>query len=281
MQHAFSAFNSQVFSTFYHGPVIFGFENGEYLNLLQDVIATEWQRKFFIKGNPRFNLLTSVSYAHYKHQTSDNSITAFSYYGPSLKTEFNYYLPTVQYPFLSKRQIAIGLNYFKSLDATFDFVIYGASLKLATNLLQENLGFKTQIIYRHQKGNLPPYKSVGVDRFYEFDIPRDYLFTKPVRGLREDVPGHTLLWNSTEFLYLLAKKTNLKILFLPINNLAVQLFLDYAQVQDQKTSTVYSYGTELSFGDGILRQGVGYATSENSSGIRSKQFFLHLSLLLP
>ena len=128
---------------------------------------------------------------------------------------------------------------------------------------------------------MPPYQINGVDRFYEFDLPRDYTFTRPIRGLREDINGSGLLWNSSEIIYLIDDKTGYKLISLPINNVTAQLFFDYARIQAETDKTVYSYGAELSFGESLLRLGAGYAEVLNSLQKKSQTYYLRLSLVLP
>ncbi len=48
VQHLLKTFNGQLLTTYYHGPVIFGFEDGRYLHLLQDVFALDWQYQRYI-----------------------------------------------------------------------------------------------------------------------------------------------------------------------------------------------------------------------------------------
>jgi len=281
VQHSLNTFNGQLFSTYYHGPVIFGFENGKYLELQQDIIAGEWHKKFYLGGNPRFHLGTSISYAHYDYSSLKESLNPFKFHGPSLKAQLSYLLPTRYYPALPKRQVSFKAEYFKSLENIYNFSILGLSLKLGTNLYWEKFGFKTHTVYLLQKGELPPYKTVGVDRFFEFDLPRDYIFSRPIRGLREDISGTELIWNSTEFIYLIDDKTNFKLISLPINNFALQVFLDYAQIRNEKIISVHSYGSELSFGENILRMGMGYAVSSSSNHEKTEKIYWRLSLIIP
>jgi len=281
VQHLLKAFNGQLLTTYYHGPVIFGFEDGRYLHLLQDVAAVDWQYQWYLSGNPRTRLSSSVSYARYAHKSSKNNLTDYSYHGPALSVSFDYLLPTKSYPALPKRQFSLSAEYFKSLESEYDFSIWGAAIKLATNLFKEDIGIKTHSVFLQQRGVLPAYKSVGVDRFYEFDLPRDYIFSRPIRGLRADISGEQLFWNSTEIVYLIDEHTPYKVIFLPITNLTFSTFLDYAQVQGDQVYRAYSWGGELSFGENGLRLGFGYARIQDHLHYFSEQYYGRISLILP
>ncbi len=281
LQHTVKVFNGQWLSTFYHGPVIFGFNGNEYLHLQQDMASIAWQRKYYISGNPRFWLDATFSYTHHKSGAPGREIKSSAWHGPGLYAQVQYLLPSRYYPALPKRQFAAGAGYTKSLDARYNFSLLQFSLTLASHIIREDIGFRNRSVYIKQNGTMPPYQINGVDRFYEFDLPRDYTFTRPIRGLREDINGSGLLWNSSEIIYLIDDKTGYKLISLPINNVALQLFFDYARVQTQTDKTVYSYGAELSFGESLLRLGAGYAEVLNSLQKKSQTYYLRLSLVLP
>lgn len=281
IQHNLGIFNGQLLSTFYHGPVIFGFNGNAYLHLQQDVASVSWQRKYFIDGNPRFRLDATLSYAHHKSGAPDRNIKNAIWHGPGISARFQYLLPSRYYPALPKRQFSAGFGYSKSFDVQYNFSILRLSLTLASNIIREDVGFKNRTVYLKQAGEMPPYQTLGVDRFYEFDLPRDFIYTQPVRGLREDIRGNSLFWNSTDLIYLIDEKTGLKLISLPINNLSAQLFFDYALVRAQTDKTVYSYGGELSFGESLLRLGAGYAEAVHVTRQKSQTYYFRLSLTLP
>ncbi len=281
VQHTLKIFNGQLLSNFYHGPVIFGFNGNEYLHLQQDVASIAWQRKYFIAGNPRFWLEATFSYTHHKSGAPGRGIKSSLWHGPGISAQLQYLLPSRYYPALPKRQFSAGAGYSKSLDAPYNFSIVQLSLTVASNIIREDVGFKNRTVYLKQTGKMPPYQTSGVDRFYEFDLPRDFTFSRPIRGLREDINGSGLLWNSAEIIYLINAKTGLKLISLPINNVTAQLFFDYARVQAQTDKTVYSYGAELSFGESLLRLGAGYAEVFNSFEEKSQTYYFRLSLALP
>lgn len=281
VQHLLKAFNGQFLTTYYHGPVIFGFEDGRYLHLLQDIAVIDWQYQWYLKGNPRTRIGSSISYSHYAHKSSKTSFTDYSYHGPTLRISFNYLLPTKAYPALPKRQFTLSTEYFKSLKNQNDFSILGLSLKLATNLIREDLGIKVNSVYLKQQGTLPSYKSVGVDRFYEFDLPRDYIFSRTIRGLRADLSGKELFWNSTELVYLIDEYTPYKLIILPVTNLTFSTFLDFAEIKGNEDYRAYSWGGEMSFGEDGLRFGFGYARVKDHLKHFSTQYYGRISLIMP
>ncbi len=281
IQHTLNVFNGQLLSMFYHGPVIFGFNGNKYLHLQQDVASVAWQRRFFIRGNPRLSFDAAFSYTHYKSGAPGRNIKTSAWHGPGFSATLNYLLPSRYYPALPKRQFATGIGFTKSMAAQYNFSIFQSSLTFASNIFVEEFGIKNRTVYIKQNGEMPPYQFSGVDRFYEFDVPRDFIFTRPIRGLREDITGNGLLWNSSEIIYLIDDKTGLKLISLPINNVTAQLFFDYAQIEAQTKKTVYSYGGEIGFGESLIRLGIGYANAFDSRDKKNQTYYFRLSLVLP
>ena len=155
------------------------------------------------------------------------------------------------------------------------------NLNLGSNLFSESLGFNTRLTAINKHGNLPPLKSIGIDRFYEYDFPRDFKYTRPIRGIRKDIDSDRLYWSSTELTYFLSERTGLKLLFLPMNNLTIKGFLDYAALGSGKENQVYSYGGEISFGESIYRAGFGIAKGKNNDSITDTEYYFRLSLFTP
>ena len=282
--HNLTALNSLFSTTYYHGPVIFSHQNGSYIEMYQDIGEFSQSKKLFINGNRRFTTIMTLAYTgyHYKLEESlPDTPNDYGYHGPSIRINLGYLLPTKQYPFLAKRHMNLSLKYFKSLNYQYDFGISEVNLTLASNLFSESLGFNTRMTAINKHGNLPALKSIGIDRFYEYDFPRDFRYTRPIRGIRKDIDSDHLYWTSTEVVYLLSERTGLKILFLPMDNLAIKGFFDYASLGSGKNNQVYSYGGEVSFGESIYRAGFGIAEG-NCEGIKTDQeYYVRISLYIP
>jgi len=280
VQHTLRMFNQTWTGAYYHGPVFLLNDNGRYFNLYQDLGGVQWLGNFFIAGNSRLRLRPQTGYL-YTHAFFDESdagaAQAVDFHGVQAALYFDYLLPTRYYPVLPKRQAGIGGFAFHSFDKQYDFTTLGVDVKLATNLLREDAGIKTRAVYMTQTGFIPPFKQVGVDRFFEFDLPRDYTYTLPVRGVRQDIYGASLLWASTELTYFWKEHSGYKLIFIPLNNVAFSVFADWAQVRASSVSTVYSYGLQTSFGDNGLRFGAGYARTYANQ----ESFFMRVSLNLP
>lgn len=284
LTHGLVLFNSNWFSTYFHGPVIFSHQNGEYISLYQDIASLEWNRKYFIRGNDRLTFTPSLTYSGYYYQLQDQLTgipDRFGFHGPALALRMSYWLPTSYYPALPKRLVELSFRYFKSFDRSHDFGVSQTDIKLATNLIREELGLQTRFTLINKHGPLPPLKVIGVDRFYDFDIPRDFKYTKPLRGVRQDFNGDALYWISTDLVYFVTKNSGYSILFLPINNLAVSAFWDAAMVPGAKKQTAMGYGAELSFGEDLYRLGLGYARARYPDHSRENSLLLRISLFLP
>jgi len=284
LAHVIRFYNLNFSSLYYHGPVIFSHQNSDYTEMARDLAAIDIGRKFYISGNERWVVYPSFAFAwnHFNIlESSDQLDENFSYNQIRIGMSFEYFLPTRLYPLLPKKQIGFHAYLFQSLSSGYDYNIYELGLFGGTNLILENLGIKSEVRFLKQTGNLPPLQSVGIDRFYETNIPRDFGFTRPVRGVREYIGGSKLLWSSSELIFLLAKQTPLKLLFFPINNLAISGFFDFARITSQKNFDVYGYGGEITFGDNYLRFGAGYAIGKLSNDKTIKEYYLRLGVSLP
>jgi len=132
-----------------------------------------------------------------------------------------------------------------------------------------------------QKGNLPSLQTVGVDRFFWIDVPRDFGYTRPVRGIKEDLGGNQLLWSSSELVFFISRVTPFKLLFIPIDNLALNVFFDFARVRSNIFQEVHGYGIELTAGNMYFRWGAGYAKGKHSNGERTDQVYFRLAVIIP
>lgn len=283
LTHSLKFYNSDWLTSLYHGPVIFSHKNERYIELYQSMGGIDWIKRWYPGGNPRAFIQFSAAYSWHRQQLNETIAgvpSQFSYHGPQLSCSFKYLLPTRLYPALPKRQFAMELSAFQSLNKKYDFRIVEAQLSFASNLIVEEFGLKAQGCLIHSAGALPPFKTVGIDRYYELDIPRDYTFSRTLRGVREDITGKQLYWSSAELLYLIDERTGYDLLILPIDNLAVNAFFDYAGVVDGKTKQAYSYGGELSFGGALARLALGYAVGRRSDETTDQRLYGRLTLFL-
>ena len=282
-QHQISMFSNRFTTVAYHGPIFFS-DEGNPLDFYHSLVAFQWQKPFYIQGNSRLSFLPAVDYvySYNRFRKPDPSRERnFKYSGPTVSFEFKYLLPTRYFPAVAKRYLHLSGRYFKSLSTPYRFSVLQLSAQAGINLILEELGLKTRIAYLRADGKRPPLKSVGIDKYFEYDLPRDYTYTRTIRGLRQNIYGTALLWNSTELTYFLQERSGLKLLALPMNNLAISLFGDYARVQQRNWAEVYSYGAEFSFGENGLRLGAGYARVNDLSRQWTNHYFLRLSVTVP
>ena len=278
------AWNSFFSLGYYHGPVIFAYyENGQIVSK-QDIGNFTWEKPLNISGNNRLTLSPALSYS-YRHFIITKKYVgvpeAYSYNGPTAGLSFDYNLPTSFFPALAKRRFNLSAYYFNSFDATYKFSISEIDMTAATNVFSERIGIMATGTYLNQNGNFPLENGVGIDGYYELDMPRDFTYTRTVRGVSRNIYGKNLLWASGEVIYYLAKNSQMLLLFLPITNLTINGFYDYARVENGMTNEVYSYGAQLSFGEGPLRFGAGYAESFYNGNRDDTQFYWRISLLVP
>ncbi len=285
VNHYLKALNSDWITTLYHGPVLSSFDDGRYYTLYQDIANVQWARSIYLNGRSRWLLRPALDYSVYHHKWVDQLPGApetFQYHGPGASLQLRYLLPTRFYPVLPKRLWRLSADIFKSIDQHYDFTVYQLGLKLASNLIIEEFGWQGHLDYLKQTGQMPPLKSLGIDRYYQLGIPRDYKFSRVVRGLREDIYGSEMVWTSQNLSWVVKENTGLTILTYPVNNLMLTAFLDYARIdQADKDSDAYGYGGELSFGPSLMRVGLGYAFGHGVERDRTEEAYIRLSFYLP
>lgn len=282
--HLIKLYNFQVSNSFYHGPAIFSYKNDRYLQVAEDIYSFDLRRAFYLRGNSRFLLLPQIGfeYAAYHFLQKEAGYPQNSaFQGLRLALQFKSSLPTTLRPAISKRLVEASAAYFHSFSQRYNFDIKQAHLKLAKSIYREELGLSAEASWIEAGGKLPPLKRLGIDRFYQLNIPRDILETKTIRGVSEDISGDRLLWASFNATYLLQKSTSWKLLFLPINNVTISAFYDFARVRRQREVDVQGYGAELGFGDALLRWSVGYAAGKGISREEKRQIYGRISLYLP
>ncbi len=279
--HIFRAWNQTFTTSYYHGPVIFSFEEDKYVQTYQDVFSFNWSRPWNTGGNPRVILRPSLSYNgyHYKMKEIRPFLPKnYSYHGPSADFSFKYVLPTKYGAALYKRYAYGRVNFFQSLEPAYNFNITQLDMHLATNIIWEELGLKTRFNYTTTSGSLPPLNRMGIDRFFGIDVPRDLTYTKTVRGVREDLSAKRMSWASAELTYMLAEQSSMKLLFLPLKLLSITAFTDYARLENNKTFNILGYGAEITFGWDFIRLGAGYAIGRDSSQKKNEEFYMRIIL---
>lgn len=285
LSHSLRIADMDIFSNYYHGPVIFAFNDAEYQEIVRDYGSIGLSRKRFIGGNPRLPYRLSLYYALDRLDPEDES-RSILYHGPEWSVNWEYRLPSLYFPAVPKRHISLAANIFKSIAADHDFTIYQATSRLGSQLFLEEFGISTALSYVHAAGDLPGLQAVGIDRYYQYNVPRDLRYTRTVRGVGTDLYGETLYWSSTELSYFLSGSTPFTLLFLPVRNVALSAFMDAARVEGPYKSgsdgiDATGYGIELSFGEDGLRFAGGFARSKIEGSRESDKAYLRISLYLP
>ncbi len=278
------AYNSYFSLNYYHGPVIFPYyEHGEFV-AKQDIGGFSWAKPINIWGSRRLSFSPTASYTYRNIKTKKDYTdipSQFSYHGASAGIDLDYNLPTAFYPALAKRRFNLSMIYFNSFESKYKFSISEINMTIASDILSERLGIMATGSYLYQNGAFPLEYGVGIDSYYELDMPRDFTYTRTVRGVNRNIYGNKLLWTSGEVIYYLTQKSPMMLLFLPINNLTINGFYDYAKIENGNGEEVYSYGAQLSFGDGPLRLGAGYVESFYNGAKDDIQYYWRISLLIP
>ncbi|MGD9489866.1 MAG: hypothetical protein AB7W47_17725 [Calditrichaceae bacterium] len=278
--HSINLYNLRLFSGYYHGPVIFSNNGDKDIEMYEDIASFGISRRNYIHGNHRLSYTGSVAYQLNDYDIKDPSVS-YTYHGPELSFDLRYLLPTSLYPAVPKKEFGLTIKYFKSVRNEWDFDIRQADLVLGHKLFAERLGFRSRFSAVSLSGQLPPLQGTGIDRFYEYDFSRDFRYTKSLPGIREDIIGKNLVWNFNEVIYFLQKNSSLKLLFIPVKNIAVSGFYGYANVSSPGEWNMNTYGGELSFGGQFFRAGFGYASARVIDFSENETFFIRLTFYRP
>ncbi len=278
--HYLRAFELEWPSFYYHGPVFFSFDGDEYRTLYRDIISMGAHRTRYIGGNSFAPWTASIDYA-WQRFYGDDILEDFQFHGPLLSLGAAWRLPSRYDPFLPERSIGARVSLFRSLEADYPFSVYDAELNAATSFLSPQFGLQTKLVYTALDGDIPPLIGTGIDRFYEYAIPRDLRFSRTIRGVREDIYGDRLLYGTVQLNYLLTERSGLVLLVLPMNNILLSAFGDGARVSANGEINIYSYGAEITFGDGPVRFGAGYALGKVEGMEEDERFFLRFKLFTP
>jgi hypothetical protein len=281
LNHVIKCCNLDFTSILYQGPVFFTFEQGSHVKLIRRYAGIITAKPVYLSGNPRFMLNPSFACAwqnyNARNALPENS-SKTSYGILRAGTSLHYHKPTKLYPFLAKRQVYLSGYLHKAID----FTIYSSDLILGTNMVSELIGIKTNLSWLKKSGSIPPLQILGIDRFYQTNIPRDFGYTKTVRAIREDIAGNEMVWSSSELICVWPGRTPLRLLFIPLNNLAFSLFYDHAFIRTALTDhTVFGYGLESTFGTMHFRYGLGYARGRYSDGSYSDEVYVRFALTIP
>ncbi len=283
LAHMIRTFDMDILNVYYHGPLIFSQRNGTRVDYLRDLAAVQFTKPVWPGGDKRcaFFPRIGVSWQQFKLKEVLPAVPRLTSFGTvRIGAAFEYHQPTKLYPFLPRKQFGLSFYWNKSFSGDTDFSVFEINTSLSHNLLLENLGLKLLGSWIKQQGQLPPLQFVGTDRFFETNIPRDFGFTRTVRGVREDNAGDELLWGSAEVNFFLAKKTPFRLLFLPLSGMAVTGFIDYARISGIAKNEIYSYGYELTFGDPGLRFGGGFARGRQADGSHHGRYYIRITLTM-
>ncbi len=282
--------NMYISSFYYHGPVIFNTDKDTQFKLDRDYLALEISRLIFLQGNNRYSISPSLALSWERYDPSealpaageDMAIQDPEQYTMSrIGMRYEYHLPTRLYPLLAEKKIGGYFYFHQSLQPHLKFQIQDLGLEAATDLFLSNLGLHTRIHYLKNTGDNPPFQILGIDRFYQYDFPRDLGYTRPIRGINRDISGRELCWTSNELILYLMEHTPFVLLILPVENLAVHGYVDYAWLKNIQIQEIYSYGTEITFGSTYLRLGAGYAWSKLPGEQMDQTIYMKVGLSMP
>jgi len=284
LNHLIKFKDMNISTLYYHGPVIFTTGTDTWFSLNRDLAAVDINKNFYLNGNSRYLFTPSLAFNwdHFRPTDNYGSINQPAHYAMGrLGARVEYYLPTRLSPLIAQKKLSGYAYFYQSLGSDYVFQVRDFGLEAGSNLFLENLGLKTRIHYLKNTGDSPPFQILGIDRFYQFDFPRDFGYTRPVRGIHHDISGRELWWSSSEIIFHLLERTPFRLIILPVDNLAWHTFLDYAWLRNTRVQKIFSYGFELTFGSTFLRLGTGYAWSKLPGNKMDQTIYLKMGLSLP
>jgi len=281
LSHMIRLYDLEFNSVYYHGPVFFSFEEGTWIESVRDYAALQIGKRYNPAGNPRWFLYPRIGIGWEQIDVIDKNYK-YALLPLNIGANIGYFLPTKTYPLIARREFGFGASIFKIIDKEFDHTVIVSNLKMATNLFIENLAIRNKFSFLRVTGDMPPNHPFGIDRFYNYDLPRDFGFTRTIRGIKEDINGRQLYWNSTELTFLALQSTPFKLIMIPLNNITFNAFFDYAKIQrDPGQVELYGYGIETGFGPVNVRFNTGFSISKNQNSETDQQLYFRISILLP
>ncbi|HED11045.1 MAG TPA: hypothetical protein ENJ10_10180 [Caldithrix abyssi] len=271
------AMNLEWSAAWYHGPVIFPFEEFGRETVVRDALQAGVAYARHLGGQARWPYRLELMW---QYDAFDGELVPdVAYQKIRIGGQLMYRKRSAYAGVIPKRQAGGSLFADISLDGRYPFRVWQGELFAGSNLISEKVGVEARGAWVRVDGTAPYSTLSGIDRFYSYDLPRDVRYTRSVRGFSGNLLGNSLLWSSVEARMLLASRTGLTALFLPINNLAGAVFADGARVKRGGSSDdVYSWGGELSFGEQGLRFGAGWARSYLNGRRYDQSLYLRLRL---
>ena len=247
-------------SLYYHAPSVFKYHDHQE-DLSYSIFEMNISKNLRLFNNNWMSLkpYVGLNYISYNLPTSETrytaSLTGFS---------FSYEKPS---RYLSQKKVVFDVNYLKPISGDEELSILRVKNTVASTLFLRNLNVMNHFSFIQNTGKEPINSFVGVDKYYDFNLRREVGFTESIRGFDGNIASNIVRWNSLNIQMLLLKQSNLKALFLPINNIAVTYFYDYASLD---RDVISSNGVELSFGEAFYRVSLGTAHSKLNSVTFSK-----------
>ncbi len=279
MNHEIKMMNLDWDTYVYYGPVLLSHPEGTRQQINVSVKKTK-----FVRGNRHFRFWIKGAYSYFYHKFKNKTLYPVEkawFNGPSIHLGIFYRVPTSNDNAVPWRKVSGDVFAFKTLShSNYVFQLVEANFQLATHLWSDRLGVVERFSFIRQSGKVLPFQIVGIDRYYQFDMPREYLFTRTLRGFSQNVDTDRLIWNSVEMRYLLKKSTPYQCLFLPIRNLAIDVFWDYAHVGLPNLKSLHSTGVQISFGNDPFRLSMGYARIYQDKSFQMSSYFLRMAILL-
>lgn len=267
-------------------PAVFKFKAIEDLGLKRFFSQFEIAKNIYPGRNTR-TLLTPSVYFTLNHSKITKNLDKTtidkeaSYTALGTKLNYKYELPSKLSPFLSKVRVALSADYFKTLSDDYDFSTTSINSDFEHFIFTERLTIQNKLNWVHQSGNKSPHDWVGIDHYYSFNSFKDIGISRSIRGYDNDMLATDFLWHSSELSFLLADDTGLKLLFVPLDNMTLNVFYEGAKIKSPITTTIYSIGTELLFGSTGFRYGFGYAKNTvSNANEENEKAYIRLNLQL-
>lgn len=278
ISHMLKMGNFDISTSLYHGFSAYSFVGSTYEESQQNIASIQVSKNLFPFHTGR-HMVTVLGFGlfHERNYTTP-ALGHPEFYGLGTGLGYQFRLPTNLAGIIDQRFFKISGSTFKSFSSTFDFHISSVDFSFSHYLWLKNLGFNFNYSYVTVDGKTPPLYFVGIDQFYFLNLPRDYGYTKTIRGYEKDYFDQQLSWISTELRFLISEKTPFTLIFLPLENLVISGYYDLAI--GRNSNKISSLGSELSSTSSGLVFGVGYAYIQDFTQPASKtdeKVFLRVS----
>ncbi len=278
--HQIAAGSFYLETSFYQGPVFFTNAAEHAAELNQRSFWFQARQRWNFTGRRNWRFIPSAGWWTQNYYGMER-LAGSNYSGPRVEWLLETHQPTTLEPAVFTEYLAWKSSVFAAVNREKSVLITDQSLSFGHRLFGlPEFGFRNTFSLISQFGQGPTLPTTGIDRYYQFDLPRDGSFSRAIRGYAENISSRQVIHNSFELNYVFSVNPGWKLFSLDLKNVAVNGFAEGARVKSGGFRNIFSSGIELSAADTFYRMAVGLARVNDGESPPYERYYLRLSLWL-